>query len=67
MFFYKHLTAGGKIVRVDLPLVVYRYHSHCTTHTVHRYVLYNSSILVHIAISIPLGSEAEPIIKVYLT
>jgi hypothetical protein len=36
LFFYKHLSVGGKVMRIDLPLVMYRYHPHCATHSVHR-------------------------------
>ncbi|KFO35750.1 UDP-GlcNAc:betaGal beta-1,3-N-acetylglucosaminyltransferase-like protein 1 [Fukomys damarensis] len=34
LFFYEHLRKGGRVVRVDQSLLVYRYHLHAATHSV---------------------------------
>lgn len=34
IFFYKHLDMGGKVYRVDEPLLVYTYHLKATTFSV---------------------------------
>ncbi|KAJ9596448.1 hypothetical protein L9F63_012532 [Diploptera punctata] len=36
IFFYKHLDEGGKLYKVPECLLVYRYHQHATTFTVHE-------------------------------
>ncbi|KAI4470074.1 glycosyltransferase [Holotrichia oblita] len=36
IFFYKHLDLGGKIYRVNETLLIYNYHMHATTHTIHE-------------------------------
>lgn len=36
IFFHKHLDLGGKLFKVDIPLVVYRYHQNATSHKIHR-------------------------------
>lgn len=36
MFFYKHLSTGGKLLRADKPLMVYRYHQHSESFSIDR-------------------------------
>lgn len=36
IFFLKHLRLGGKVIRVDQCLMMYRYHPQATTHSIHR-------------------------------
>ena len=37
MFFYKHLSLGGKLMKIDKELLVYRHHPDCETFSVTRY------------------------------
>ena len=37
MFFYKHLSTGGKLMRADKPLLVYRYHQDSESFNIDRY------------------------------
>ncbi|CAG9831610.1 unnamed protein product [Diabrotica balteata] len=41
IFFYKHLDLGGKIVRVDECLLIYRFHSDQATFSVHQDTIWN--------------------------
>lgn len=36
IFFLKHISSEGKVHRVDECLMMYRYHPHATTHSIHR-------------------------------
>ena len=36
IFFYKHLSLGGKLLRIDEPLVVYRYHQDSESFNIDR-------------------------------
>lgn len=47
IFFYKHLSAGGKLMRIDKPLLMYRYHPQCTTHDVDRLAVSLSSFSLY--------------------
>lgn len=38
LFFYKLLSAGVKLLRVDLPLLVYRFHEYSTTSDITEWV-----------------------------
>ncbi|KAI4533753.1 hypothetical protein MG293_016772 [Ovis ammon polii] len=38
LFFYEHLRKGGRVVRVDQSLLLYRYHPGAATHSVLEYV-----------------------------
>lgn len=37
MFFYKHLSLGGKLLRVEKELLTYRHHPDCESFSVSRY------------------------------
>ncbi len=36
IFFYRHLDAGGELIRADEILLIYRYHSNATTFSVSK-------------------------------
>ena len=36
MFFYKHLSLGGKLLKIEKELLVYRHHPDCETFSVTR-------------------------------
>lgn len=36
IFFYRHLDLGGKLFRVDEPLVIYTYHITATTFSINE-------------------------------
>ena len=44
IFFYEHMKCGGDVVRVDLPLLMYRYHPHCETFSVHEDTIWDLRI-----------------------
>ena len=37
LFFYKHLSLNGKLIKIDKALLTYRYHPECTSLSVNRY------------------------------
>ncbi|XP_003744948.1 UDP-GlcNAc:betaGal beta-1,3-N-acetylglucosaminyltransferase-like protein 1 [Galendromus occidentalis] len=41
IFFYRHLDLGGRIVRVDEDLLMYRYHPHATTFSILEETIWN--------------------------
>lgn len=44
IFFYEHLKHGGVVVRVDGPLLTYRYHPQCETFSVHKDTIWDLRI-----------------------
>lgn len=36
MFYYKHISLGGKLLKIERPLLVYRYHQDCESFNVDR-------------------------------
>ena len=38
MFFYKHLSVGGKLLKIEKELLMYRHHPDCESFSVSRYV-----------------------------
>jgi glycosyltransferase involved in cell wall biosynthesis len=41
IFFYSHLNSGGKLLRVDEELLIYRYHSQQTTFSIAEQTIWN--------------------------
>ncbi|KRT79376.1 hypothetical protein AMK59_6759 [Oryctes borbonicus] len=44
IFFYKHIDLGGKLYRVDEVLLIYNYHIHATTHSIHEETIWSLRI-----------------------
>ncbi|XP_064080487.1 LOW QUALITY PROTEIN: UDP-GlcNAc:betaGal beta-1,3-N-acetylglucosaminyltransferase-like protein 1 [Macrobrachium nipponense] len=44
IFFYKHIGSGGKIIRHDDELLIYRYHPHATTFSIHEQTIWDLRI-----------------------
>ncbi|XP_065898681.1 queuosine-tRNA galactosyltransferase-like isoform X2 [Dysidea avara] len=44
LFFYHHLELGGKLLKVDRPLLVYRYHNDCESFNVNRWTIWDARV-----------------------
>lgn len=41
IFFLKHLKTGGRLHKVDIPVLIYRFHSGATTFSIHEETIWN--------------------------
>lgn len=44
LFFYHHLELGGKLLKVERPLLLYRYHSDCESFNVNRWTIWEARV-----------------------
>lgn len=44
LFFYKHLDSGGMVLKIDKPLLKYRYHENAATFSVHEDTIWDVRI-----------------------
>ena len=43
-FFYKHVNSGGRLIKIEKALLIYRYHEDCATFSVHQSTIWDLRI-----------------------